>query len=185
MPQKVIKNLSERAEKSIEVLKTYMQGIRTGRAHPALIDDIKVDYYGTPTAIKNLGNVTVPEARCLVVTPWDASAIPEIEKAILASPLGITPQNDGQCIRLNLPELTQQRRVELKKMVSKEAENTRISIRNIRRDANDAIKKLEKDSTITEDISKKSQKEAQEKTDFYIKKIDAILAEKEKEIMEN
>ncbi len=185
MLQKVIKNLSERAEKSIEVLKTYMQGVRTGRAHPGLIDDIKVDYYGTPTAIKNLGNVTVPEARCLVVTPWDASAIAAIEKAILASPLGITPQNDGQSVRLNLPELTQQRRVELKKMVSKEAENARISVRNIRRDANDAIKKLEKDSTITEDVSKKFQKEAQDKTDFYIKKIDTILADKEKEIMEN
>ena len=184
MPQTVLKELASRCEKSIEHFKGSLLGIRTGRAHPALVEDIKVDYFGTPTPIKNMGSVNVPEARQIVITPWDKTAMKAIEKAILASSLGITPQNDGESIRLNMPELTQQRRVELKKMVNKMAEEGRVAVRNIRRDADESLKKLEKDSKITEDDLKKFQKEAQDKTDAFIKKIDAILSDKEKEIME-
>ena len=119
MPQKILNELSTRCEKSVEHLKSTMLGVRTGRAHPALVEEIKVDYFGTPTPIKNMGSVNVPEARQIVITPWDKTAMKAIEKAIQSSSLGITPQNDGSSIRLNLPELTQQRRVELKKMVNK------------------------------------------------------------------
>lgn len=184
MPQNLIKDLKTRSEKTLEFLKGTLQGIRTGRAHPALVEDIKVDYFGTPTPIKNMGTVNVPEARQLVITPWDKTAIKAIEKAIQISPLGINPQNDGESIRLNLPELTQARRVELTKLVNKSAEEARISIRNVRRDVIESLKKMEKDSAITEDDLKKYQKEAQDQTDAYIKKVDVILSDKEKEIME-
>lgn len=184
MPQNLIKDLKTRSEKTLEHLKGTLQGIRTGRAHPALVEDIKVDYFGTPTPVKNMGSVNVPEARQLVITPWDKSAIKAIEKAIQSSPLGINPQNDGESIRLNLPELTKERRVELTKIVNKMAEEARIAIRNVRREINDGLKKLEKDSKITEDDLKKYTKEAQEQTDAYIKKIDCMLVDKEKEIME-
>ena len=184
MPQNLIKDLKTRSEKTLEVLKGNLLGIRTGRAHPALVDEIKVDYFGTPTPVKNMGSVNVPEPRQIVITPWDKSAIKAIEKAIQSSPLGITPQNDGESIRLNLPELTQQRRVELTKIVNKTAEDARIAIRNVRRDILEALKKMEKDSKITEDDLKKFQKQAQDETDASIKRIDAILADKEKEIME-
>ncbi|MDO5562429.1 MAG: ribosome recycling factor [Synergistaceae bacterium] len=184
MPQNLIKDLKTRSEKTLEVLKGNLLGIRTGRAHPALVDEIKVDYFGTPTPVKNMGSVNVPEPRQIVITPWDKSAIKAIEKAIQSSPLGITPQNDGESIRLNLPELTQQRRVELTKIVNKTAEDARVAIRNVRRDILEALKKMEKDSKITEDDLKKFQKQAQDETDASIKRIDAILADKEKEIME-
>ncbi|MCE5201688.1 MAG: ribosome recycling factor, partial [Synergistaceae bacterium] len=134
MPQNLIKDLKTRSEKTLEYLKGNLQGIRTGRAHPALVEDIKVEYFGTPTPIRNMGTVNVPEARQIVITPWDKTAIKAIEKAIQASQLGINPQNDGESIRLNMPELTQARRVELSKIVSKTAEEARIAIRNIRRD---------------------------------------------------
>ena len=184
MPQNVLKELTSRCEKSIENLKGSMLGVRTGRAHPALVEEIKVDYFGTPTPIKNMGSVNVPEARQIVITPWDKTAMKAIEKAIQSSSLGITPQNDGESIRLNLPELTQQRRVELKKMVNKMAEEARVAVRNIRRDAIEILKKMEKESKITEDDLKKFQKEAQDKTDAFIKKIDSVLADKENEIMD-
>lgn len=184
MPQNLIKDLKTRSEKTLEHLKGTLQGIRTGRAHPALVEDIKVDYFGTPTPVKNMGSVNTPEARQLVITPWDKSAIKAIEKAIQSSPLGINPQNDGESIRLNLPELTKERRVELTKIVNKMAEEARVAIRNIRREINDGLKKMEKDSKITEDDLKKHTKEAQEQTDAYIKKVDSMLVDKEKEIME-
>lgn len=184
MPQDLIKDLKTRSEKTMEYLKGTLQGVRTGRAHPALVEEIKVDYFGTPTPIKNMGSVNVPEARQLVITPWDKTAIKAIEKAIQSSPLGINPQNDGESIRLNLPELTKERRVELTKIVNKMAEEARIAIRNIRREINDGLKKMEKESEITEDDLKKFTKDAQDQTDAYIKKIDVILADKEKEIME-
>lgn len=184
MPQNLIKDLKTRSEKTLEHLKGTLQGIRTGRAHPALVEDIKVDYFGTPTPVKNMGSVNVPEARQLVITPWDKSAIKAIEKAIQSSQLGINPQNDGESIRLNLPELTKERRVELTKIVNKMAEESRVAIRNVRREINEGLKKLEKDSKITEDDLKKYNKEAQEQTDAYIKKIDSMLVDKEKEIME-
>lgn len=184
MPQNLIKDLKTRSEKTLEHLKGTLLGIRTGRAHPALVEDIKVDYFGTPTPIKNMGSVNVPEARQLVITPWDKTAIKAIEKAIQSSPLGINPQNDGESIRLNLPELTKDRRVELTKIVNKMSEEARIAVRNIRREINDCLKKMEKESEITEDDLKKYTKEAQEQTDLFIKKIDVMLVEKEKEIME-
>jgi ribosome recycling factor len=180
----LIKDLKTRSEKTLEHLKGTLQGIRTGRAHPALVEDIKVDYFGTLTPIKNMGTVSVPEARQIVITPWDKSAMKAIEKAIQSSPLGINPQNDGECIRLNMPELTQARRVELSKIVSKTAEEARVAIRNIRRDAVEGLKKMEKEGKITEDDLKKYQKEAQDLTDSFIKKVDEMQAEKEKEIME-
>jgi len=185
MPQNVVKELKLHSEKTLEFLKGTLQGIRTGRAHPALVADIKVDYFGTPTPIKNMGNINVPEARQIVITPWDKTAIKAIEKAIQVSPLGINPQNDGESIRLNMPELTQERRVELSKIVNKTAEDARIAIRNLRRDAIETFKKMQKDSKLTEDDLKKYQKEAQDQTDAFIKKVDAIIAEKEKEILEH
>lgn len=184
MPQNLIMDLKTRSEKTLEHFKGTLQGVRTGRAHPALVEDIKVDYFGTPTPIKNMGSINVPEARQLVITPWDKTAVRAIEKAIQSSPLGINPQNDGESIRLNLPELTKERRVELAKVVNKMAEEARIAIRNVRREVNEGLKKLEKDSKITEDELKKFTKEAQDHTDIYIKKVDAMLADKEKEIME-
>ena len=184
MPQNLIKDLTTRSEKTLEFLKGTLQGIRTGRAHPALVEDIKVDYFGTPTPIKNMGSVSVPEARQIMINPWDKTAIKAIEKALQASPLGINPQNDGETIRLNLPELTQERRLELTKVVNKMAEEARISIRNVRRDVIESLKKMEKDSDITEDDLKKYQKETQDHTDAFIKKVDVILADKEKEIMD-
>ena len=184
MPQNLIKDLMTRSEKTLEFLKGTLQGIRTGRAHPALVEDIKVDYFGTPTPIKNMGSVSVPEARQIMINPWDKTAIKAIEKALQASPLGINPQNDGETIRLNLPELTQERRLELTKVVNKMAEDARISIRNVRRDVIESLKKMEKDSDITEDDLKKYQKETQDHTDAFIKKVDVILADKEKEIMD-
>ena len=184
MPQNLIKDLMTRSEKTLEFLKGTLQGIRTGRAHPALVEDIKVDYFGTPTPIKNMGSVSVPEARQIMINPWDKTAMKAIEKAIQASPLGINPQNDGETIRLNLPELTQDRRLELTKVINKMAEEARIAIRNVRRDVIESLKKMEKDSDITEDDLKKYQKDAQDETDAFIKKVDSILADKEKEIMD-
>lgn len=184
MPQTILKNLKTRNEKSLEFLKSTLQGIRTGRAHPALVSDIKVNYFGTPTPIKNMGTINVPEARQLVITPWDKTALKAIEKAIQTSSLGINPQNDGESIRLNMPELTRDRRVELTKIVNKTVEESRIAIRNERRDAVEALKKMQKDSKITEDDLKKYQKDAQDQTDAFIKKVDTVLADKEKEIME-
>ena len=184
MPQNMIKDLKTRSEKTLEFLKGTLQGIRTGRAHPALVEDIRVDYFGNPTPIKNMGTVSVPEARQIMINPWDKTAMKAIEKAIQASPLGINPQNDGETIRLNLPELTQARRIELTKIVNKSAEEARIAIRNVRRDVIDSLKKMEKDSAISEDDLKKYQKEVQDITDEAIKKIDAALAEKEREIMD-
>ena len=184
MPQNLMKDLMTRSEKTLEFLKGTLQGIRTGRAHPALVEDIRVDYFGTATPIKNMGTVSVPEARQIMINPWDKTAMKAIEKAIQASPLGINPQNDGETIRLNLPELTQERRLELTKVVNKMAEEARISIRNVRRDVIESLKKMEKDSDITEDDLKKYQKETQDHTDAFIKKVDVILADKEKEIMD-
>lgn len=184
MPQNLINDLKTRNEKALEHLQGTLLGIRTGRAHPALVEEIKVDYFGTPTSIKNMSSVSVPEARQLVISPWDKSAIQAIEKAIQASSLGINPQNDGESIRLNLPELTQERRVDLSKIVNKNAEETRIAVRNIRRDVIEGLKKMEKASEITEDDLKRYQKEVQDHTDKFIEEIDSMAANKEKEIMD-
>jgi ribosome recycling factor len=184
MPQTEMKNLKQKMDKALEFFRSELLGVRTGRAHPALVEDIRVDYYGTPTPIKQLGTVNVPEARQIVITPWDKSAGKLIEKAIQASSLGINPNNDGENIRLNLPELNRERRIELTKLVRKYGEDAKIAVRNLRRDALEALKKMEKDSEITEDDLKRYQKEVQEMTDEYTKKLDVVLSEKEEEIME-
>jgi ribosome recycling factor len=183
MPQNLMKDLKNRTSKALEHLKGTYAGVRTGRAHPALVEDIKVDYFGTMMTIKQLGAVNIPEPRQIVITVWDKTAMKAVEKAIQASPLGINPQPDGETIRLNLPELTKDRRTELSKLVNKYAEESRVATRNIRREIVDSLKKMEKESKINEDDLKKHQKEVQDITDEAIKKIDAALAEKEREIM--
>ena len=176
-------NLEEKMQKALEHLDSEFQGIRTGRAHPGLVDSVKVDYYGSPTPIKQLATVTVPEARVLVIAPFDKSATKLIEKAILAANIGITPNVDGNNIRLVVPELTGERRKEFVKMASKVAEDTKVALRNIRRDANDAYKKQEKASEITEDDLKKLLDDAQKTTDKFIAKVDEEFKKKEKEIL--
>ncbi len=178
-----IKAFDEKMEKSISVLREEFTSIRAGRANPHVLDKIKVDYYGTPTGIQGVANVSVPEARIIQIAPWEAKMIKEIEKAILASELGITPTNDGKVIRLVFPELTEERRKALVKDVKKSAENTKVAIRNIRRDANDVIKKMQKNNEISEDEEKNLEDEIQKTTDKHIADLDKLAAEKEKEIM--
>ena len=185
MPQDLLKDLKNRTAKALEHLKGTYAGVRTGRAHPALVEDIKVDYFGSLTPLKQLGTVNIPEPRKIIITVWDKTALKAVEKAIQASPLGINPQPDGDNIRLTLPELTRERRAELTKLVNKYAEEARIASRNVRREIVDSLKKMEKDSAISEDELKKYQKDVQDITDEAIKKIDAALAEKEREIMDD
>ncbi len=185
MPKKEMQNLKERMVKAVEHLKKECLGVRTGRAHPALVEDIKVDYYGSMTPLKQMGTVSVPEPRQIVISPWDKTSLKAIEKAIMASSLGVTPQSDGENIRINLPELTGERRIELSKIVKKYAEDARVAVRNVRREGNEIYKKMEKESTITEDDLHLYQKEIQELTDEWIKNVDEVLEKKEKEILED
>lgn len=171
-------------EKSIAALKKELTHVRAGRANPQLLDGILVDYYGTPTPIAQIGNISAPEPRVLMVSVWDQKALGAVEKAIQKSDLGINPSNDGKVIRLVLPELTQERRQELAKTIHKKGEESKVAIRSIRRDANEAFKKSKKNSEITEDDYNDLEKRVQTATDDYIKKIDVIVKEKEKEIME-
>lgn len=164
-------------------LHTELAAIRTGRATPSLLDQVKVDYYGTATPVNQLANVSVPEPRMIVIQPWDKSLMKEIEKAIMTSDLGLNPNNDGTVIRLSLPILTEERRKELVKVVHKKGESARVAVRNIRREYNDAVKKLLKGKEITEDDSKDAMDASQKLTDQYMKQIDDILAKKEKEVM--
>lgn len=180
----ILNDMEERMKKVIEAQKREYSTLRAGRANPALLEPIKVDYYGTPTPINQLASVSAPEPRLLVIQPWDRSVIADIEKAILKSDLGLTPTNDGNVIRVALPQLTQERRNELVKVVKKKAEEFRVIIRNLRREANDEIKKLEKDSSLTEDEARKGMEQVQKLTDKYIEQIDKILANKEAEILE-
>lgn len=177
------KNLQAQMDKTIEALKFEFSTIRAGRANAQMLDKIRVDYYGTPTPINQVGAVSVPEPRTLMINPWDKSAIKEIEKAIINSDLGLNPTTDGDVIRLNVPALTEERRVELTKKAKKVAEEFKVRIRNERRDANDTLKKMHKDNEITEDELKKCQNDVQKTTDKYIKEIDDVLAVKEKDIM--
>ena len=170
--------------KSVDALKVDLAAVRTGRATPSLLDKITVEYYGTPTPIPQVASVSVPEARMLVIKPWDPSSLKAIEKAIQTSDLGLNPNNDGSVIRLNLPMLTEERRKELVKTVHKKAEETRIALRNLRRDANEAIKKAEKAKQITEDDSESGLEDIQKLTDKIMKDVDAVVARKEKEVME-
>ena len=171
-------------KKSVSAYESALADIRAGRANPGLLDKIAVDYYGTPTKINQMAEVKVSDARTIVITPWDGSTMKKIEKAILASDLGITPQNDGKVIRLSFPQLTEERRRELTKQVSKLGEDAKVAIRNIRREANDLSKKQKKDGDMTEDELKASDKAVQDLTDKYIKNIDEVTARKNKELME-
>ncbi|MBQ3584756.1 MAG: ribosome recycling factor [Lachnospiraceae bacterium] len=173
----------EKMKKSLESLYGELSTIRAGRANPHVLDRITVDYYGTASTLQQVANVTVPEARMIQIQPWEASLIKEIEKAILCSDLGLTPTNDGKCIRLVFPELTEERRKELVKDVKKKGENAKIAIRNIRRDANDAMKKQNKASEISEDELKQLEDKVQKMTDKYISEIDKTIEEKSKEIL--
>lgn len=183
MDHEILDNSSDKMNKTISVLKQELGGLRAGRANPQLLDRLMVDYYGTQTPINQLGNISTPEPRLLVISVWDQKAIPAIEKAIQKSELGINPANDGRVIRLVFPELTEERRKELVKIVKKKGEESKVAIRSIRRDANDQIKKLKKDSAITEDDAKDAENELQKATDNAVKEADHISAEKEKEIM--
>ena len=176
-------NLKERMEKSIGAFKEKLSEIRAGRANPAILNKVKIDYYGTPTPINQVSGVSVPEARLIVIQPWDVSVLKDIEKAILASDIGLNPNNDGKVIRLAFPELTEERRKELAKEIRKIAEEAKVSIRAIRRDGIDEAKAKQKNSEITEDELKSAETEIQKITDKYIDEIDKILADKEKEIM--
>ena len=171
-------------KKTAEVLKTQLASVRAGRATAAVLDQITVDYYGVPTPIQQVASIAVPDPRSLVITPWDGSVLKGIEKAILASELGINPQNDGKCIRLVFPQLTEERRKELAKQVKKYGEEAKVAVRNIRRDAMDKFKKQQKASEITEDDYKGIEKDIQKLTDDYIKEVESIADKKEKELFE-
>jgi len=174
----------QQMKKAVEATARDFNGVRTGRASLALLDGIMVEYYGTPTPLNQVATLAVPESRLITIQPWDPSLLPSIEKAILRSDLGITPTNDGRVVRLAIPPLTEERRRELVKVVRKMAEEGRVAIRNIRREANDRLKKAEKEKKISEDEAKKGMEEIQNLTDRFIKEIDGLLAKKEREIME-
>jgi len=179
-----LKETEEKMKKTIDSVVREFSEVRTGRANPHIVEGIKVDYYGVPTPLKQLASISVPDARLIIIQPWDVTVIAEIEKAILKSNLGVTPVNDGKVVRLSLPELSKERREELVKIVKELAEKGRISLRTIRRDANELAKRLEQDKKISEDDRFKAQEEVQKLTDNYIKKIDTLLKDKEKEILE-
>jgi len=184
MAHEAVKIASEKMEKSVAAMLNEFSNIRAGRANPQLLNRVMVDYYGTPTPVTKIGNIAVPEPRILTISLWDASMMKAVEKAILSSDLGLNPSNDGKVIRLVFPELTQERRQELVKMVAKKAEEAKVAVRSIRRDANDKLKKDQKASVITEDDLKLNEKNIQDLTDKTIKKIDDLLKEKQKEITE-
>lgn len=175
---------TERMEKTIQALKRDLASLRAGRATPSLLDKVTVEYYGSEMPLNQLANISAPEPRLLVIQPWDKSALADIERAILKSELGLTPSNDGNLIRISIPALTEERRAELVKVVRKTGEEAKVAIRNIRRDANDEVKKREKNGDISEDESRRSQDEVQKLTDRFIKEADQVVETKEKEVME-
>ena len=181
--KETLKMYEEKMDKTLDSLMNEYASIRAGRANPHVLDKIKVDYYGSPTPIQQVGNISVPEARIIVIQPWEKSLLKAIEKAIQTSDLGINPNNDGSCIRLVFPELTEDRRKELAKDVKKKGENAKVAIRNIRRDANDTFKKMEKNDEITEDELKDSTDKMQKITDKAIEKVDKAVENKTKEIL--
>ena len=184
MSEEIITVSKEKMEKTVQSLSRELATVRAGRANPALLDKVVVDYYGTPTPLNQLSNISAPEPRLLVVQPWDKSAMGTIEKAILKSDLGLTPNSDGNIIRIAIPQLTEERRRDLVKLVKKMAEESRVAVRNIRRDANDEIKRMEKSGDISQDDSRRLQDEIQELTNEYVEKVNEILSAKEQEIME-
>lgn len=178
-----VKTFEEKMQKTVDFLGEDFMTIRAGRANPHVLDKIKVDYYGTPTPLQQVGNITVPEPRMIQIAPWEKSLIKEIEKAILCSDVGITPSNDGSVIRLVFPELTEERRKELVKDIKKKGEAAKVAIRNIRRDANEMLKKLGKSDDVSEDEIKDLQEKVQKVTDKYIKEVDGLVEVKSKEIL--
>jgi len=184
MPHTTKQQVVQRMETAVEHLKRDLGGLRTGRASLALLDGIKVDYYGTPTPLKQVATLGIPESRLITVQPWEPPLIKEIEKALLASDLGLTPSNDGKVIRVPLPPLSEDRRKELIKICKKHGEETKVNIRAVRRDGNEELKRLQKESKITEDDLRKSEAEIQKLTDQYVHQVDQILKKKEDEILE-
>ena len=180
----VLKENDERMHKAVEALRKEYGTIRAGRANPSLLDKVSVEYYGTPTPVNQLANISVPEPRLLMIQAWDKTSLPAIEKAIMKSDLGLNPSSDGTVIRIVIPQLTAERRSELVKTVKKKAEEARVAVRNVRRDTNEHLKKLEKDKAASEDEVKRAQEDVQKVTDKYIKEIDHVAEVKEKEIME-
>ena len=179
----MLNEFEEKMQKSIDSLENEFANIRAGRANPNILNKIKVEYYGVPTPLQQVGNVSVPEARTILITPWEPSLLKEIEKAILASDLGLTPNNDGKSVILNFPELTEERRKELVKDIKKKGENAKVAVRNVRRDANDSLNKKLKASEISEDEEKENVDKVQKLTDKYVEKIDSIVENKSKEIL--
>ncbi len=184
MIEETLEETTERMGKTISALESELKRVRTGRASLSLLDGIRVDYYGSQTPLNQMASLSVPESRLIVIQPWDVSGIKEIEKAILKSDLGLTPSSDGKLIRISIPPLTEERRKELVKVVSKMCEEHKIAARNIRRDANELLKGFKKDGDIAEDDAFKAQDQVQKITDTFIAKIDDIYKEKEKEILE-
>lgn len=177
-------NANAGMKKALEAFKRDLSKVRTGRASLSVLDDVRVDYYGTPTPLNQVGTMAVPEPRLITIQPWEKNLIGEIEKAILKADLGLNPSSDGQVVRLVFPPLTEERRKEMVKQVKRMGEDAKVAVRNVRRDANDTLKKLEKDKEITEDDLKRGEKEVQEVTDDYVARVDQVIAEKEKDLME-
>ena len=184
MPHATKQKITERMDAALEHLKRELGGLRTGRASLSLLDGVKVDYYGTPTPLKQVANLAVPESRLITIQPWEPPLIREIEKALLASGLGITPSNDGKLIRVPIPPLSEERRKELIKVCKKHGEDTKVSLRNIRREGNEELKQRHKDGKLTEDELRKAEADTQKLTDQYIQKVDQSLKKKEEEILE-
>lgn len=184
MQAEVKKRLANRMDLTLEVLKKDLAGLRTGRASLSIFDSLHIDYYGTPTPINHVATMAIPESRLITIQPWDPKLISEIEKAIQKSDLGLNPSNDGKIIRVAIPALTEERRKEIVKRVHKKGEEAKIALRNIRRDSNDEVKKLEKEKHLSEDDTRRSIEEIQKITDSYIKKVDEVISHKEVELME-
>lgn len=184
MTKETLQQLEEKMKKTVDLMAKDLATLRAGRATPALLDKIFIDYYGTPTPINQVATVSVPEPRLLVIQPWERNLVPQIEKAIMKSDLGVTPASDGYLIRISIPSLTQDKRKDLVKVIQKKAEEVRVIVRNLRRDGNDQIKAAEKKGDISEDESKRTLDEIQKKTDKFIKQVDQIAEAKQKEIME-
>ena len=184
MLNSIIDEAKEKMEKSLEHYRNELRSVRTGRASVAMFENIKVDYYGTPTPLNQVGTLSAPEPRMITIQPWERNLIPAIEKAILTSNMGFNPSNDGSIIRIPIPQLTEERRRDIVKVIKKMSEDAKVIIRNIRRDANESFKKSEKDKEISEDDAKKGVTKIQELTDEYVKKVDELTSKKEKEVME-
>lgn len=184
MVKETLQQLDDKMKKTVDLMAKDLTTLRAGRATPALLDKIFIDYYGTPTPINQVATISVPEPRLLVIQPWERNLVPQIEKAILKSDLGVTPASDGYLIRISIPSLTQEKRKDLVKVIQKKAEEARVIVRNLRRDGNDQVKVAEKKGDISEDEAKRTLEDVQKKTDKYIKQLDQIAEAKQKEIME-